>query len=62
MNAMVDLRCALCNKIATGDDFCQGCRAYICVDCDERRIWAEEGELAPRHKRNDHKKEESEGK
>jgi hypothetical protein len=48
-------RCALCDKTASPEDFCQGCRKYICVACDERRIWAEEGELAPRHKVADHK-------
>lgn len=41
-------RCYFCNREVSEEDYCYGCREYICDDCDE---------MIPvgRHKVEDHK-------
>lgn len=41
-------KCYLCGEPCDEDDYCYGCRKYICSDCDENAVMGD-------HEPEDHK-------
>ena len=42
-------KCYFCDKEVTSDDFCYGCKHYVCKDCEETLIIGH-GHLVDEHK------------
>lgn len=34
-------RCYFCGKTCTEDEYCYGCKHYVCSDCDETGVFGD---------------------
>lgn len=46
----IEGKCFACGKDVDHDDYCYGCKAYVCDECDQRQYT---GAIGP-HKPEDH--------